>query len=328
MTPISDERIFITGGAGFIGAWTCSRLAPANRIVVYDCLRRNALQHSSAAGHPHITVVRGDVLDREHLAQAMREAAPTIVIHLAAITGVPNYTRMPIQTIRTNVEGTAHALECAAEHELKRFINFSTSEVYGSEASDASEDSPTSQGPVGRLRWSYAVSKITAEHLSIAYHRRQDLPVVSLRPFNIYGPLQVGEGAVRSFIEAALEGRPLPLHGDGSQVRAWCYVEDLIDALELAIQCDDAVGEVFNIGNPDAALTIRELAALVLDMIPSASQAEDAPATRVDIHMRTPCIDKARRILGFEPRFSLREGLERTIAWYRRKMAAQGETQA
>ncbi len=317
MAQVADERIFITGGLGFIGAWLGTRLVEHNQVTVYDCFRRNALRYSPAQSHANLTVVKGSVLDTEHLAKAMAQSEPTIVIHLAAITGVPNYTTMPVSTIRTNMEGTARVLECALAHDLKRFVNFSTSEVYGPDVRGAREDGATSQGPVGCLRWSYAVSKIAAEHLCMAYYHKRMLPIVSLRPFNIYGPWQVGEGAVHSFVSAAIEGRDLQINGDGSQVRAWCYVADLVDAACLAMARDEAVGEVINIGNPAAELTIIELAERVVEACESSSRLAFASGASVEITMRTPCIEKAQRLLGYTPEVSFDEGLRQTIEWYR-----------
>ena len=321
MVELSDERIFITGGMGFIGATLCTRFLDGNEITVYDNFQRNALRYTSVQDHPNLTIVRGSVLDGGSLCVCIDRAEPTIVIHLAAITGVPNYTAMPVETIRTNMEGTARTLECAARHRLKKFVNFSTSEVYGPDARDAREDSPTAQGPAGCLRWTYATSKITAEHLCMAFHETKGLPVVSIRPFNVYGPLQVGNGAVKSFITAALEGKDLQVNGDGQQVRAWCYVTDLVRGLVLAIQNEDAVGEVFNVGNPSAEMTILALAGKVLELTGSTSSLTFSPDAPVEIPLRTPCIDKAVSVLGFQPEIGPDEGLAETIEWYRATFA-------
>jgi len=317
MVEISGERIFVTGGLGFIGATLCTELVERNQIAVYDNFSRNALQYTPVEHHANLTVVEGSVLNSNRLCACMDEFEPSIVIHLAAVTGVSNYTAMPIRTIKTNMEGTARTLECAARHTLKKFVNFSTSEVYGPNALNAREDDVTSQGPPGALRWTYATSKITAEHLCMAFHQRKGLPVVSVRPFNVYGPLQVGNGAVKSFITAALEYRELCVNGDGGQVRAWCYVSDLIDGVLRAIRSEAAGGQVFNIGNPTAKLTILELAKKVLELTGSDSRLVFSPEAPVEIPLRTPCIDKAARLLDFQPKVSLDEGLRGTIQWYR-----------
>ena len=164
--------------------------------------------------------------------------------------------------MRVNMIGTYNALEAAlaTKDTLERLIEFSTSEVFGQHAFNVAEGHVTTIGSVGEARWTYAVSKLAGEHMAHAYHDELGLPAVSVRPFNIYGPGQIGGGAIRAFIEAALEGRDLTIHGDGSQIRAWTYVDDMVDGLLLALEHPTAVGESFNIGNARSAVTIYDLA--------------------------------------------------------------------
>src|SRR5574337_1559915 len=131
---------------------------------------------------------------------------------------------------------------------IERVIEFSTSEVFGTYAYKVSETNVTTTGSVGDARWTYAVSKLAGEHMAHAYHEELGLPTVSVRPFNVYGPGQIGGGAIRAFIEAALAGRDLTIHGDGSQVRGWCYVDDMVRAVMLCLERAEAVGQSFNIG--------------------------------------------------------------------------------
>jgi UDP-glucose 4-epimerase len=140
---------------------------------------------------------------------------------------------------------------------------------------------------------------------------------VTLRPFNVYGPGQIGGGAIRAFIEAALEGRDLVIHGDGSQIRAWCYVDDMIDAVLLVLEHEAAVGETFNIGNARSTVTIYDLALRIHRLAGATGDIVFQPLHYTDVEMRIPNVDKARNLLGFEPRVELDEGLSRTIAWYR-----------
>lgn len=324
MTEIAGERIFITGGLGFIGATLCSRLVEGNQLTVYDNFRRNALRHTPVWEHPNLTVVKGSVLDEDLLRASMLRAEPSIVIHLAAITGITTYRTFPIRTVLTNMGGTMGVLDCAIEHELKRFVNFSSSEVYGPDVREAKEDGVTMLGPVGSLRWTYASSKTAAEHLCMAYHGKRQMPVVSIRPFNIYGPLQVGEGAIHSFISAALANEDLQINGDGSQVRAWCYVSDLMDAVLMAMSEDAAVGEVLNVGNRSTEITILDLAKKVIELVGATSQLRYEPDAPVEITFRSPCVDKARQVLGFEAKVGLDAGLRKTIEWYRATGAGGG----
>jgi UDP-glucose 4-epimerase len=320
---IRDKRIFITGGGGFIGSHVCERLVDANRITVYDNGIRDALSYTALLRHPNLTFVRGDVLDKSLLFASARGAE--IVIHLAAIAGVSSYYSHPVETMRTNVIGTSHLLEAAREIRPELFVYFSTSEVYGSHAAGARESDETTLGAVKVARWTYAVSKLAGEHLSFAFFREHGLPVVSIRPFNIYGPRQVGEGAVRIFAAAALKGETITIHNDGRQIRAWCHIDDLMDGLMACLSRKAAVGEAFNLGNPAEPVNALGLAERIVGIVGSQSSivhASHEPAG--DIRERVPNIEKAEEILGFKPAVSLADGLAGTINWYRGVLCREG----
>ena len=155
-----------------------------------------------------------------------------------------------------------------------------------------------------------------------AYHAEFGLPTTAVRPFNVFGPGQIGGGAIRAFIEAALAERDLMIHGDGSQIRAWCYVDDMVDGALLALEHPGAVGESFNIGNPRSAVTIHDLAQRIKRLTGCGGEIAFQPLHYMDVELRIPNIDKARALLGFDAKVDLDEGLERTIAWYRQKLAA------
>src|SRR6185503_19811476 len=167
------------------------------------------------------------------------------------IAGVDTVIESPVRTMRVNMIGTYNVLEAAVAtgDTLERLIDFSTSEVFGTHAFNVSEGQVSTIGSVGEARWTYAVSKLAGEHMAHAYHEELGLPTVSVRPFNVYGPGQIGGGAIRAFIETALAGRDLVVHGDGSQIRAWCYVDDMVDALLLCLERPEAVGHSFIVGN-------------------------------------------------------------------------------
>lgn len=313
---IRDALIAITGGAGFIGSTLAARLAPHNRVVLFDNLHRDAIAGTRLLEHHNVTLVRGDVLDRAALAPVVAEA--DIVVHMASIAGVDTVMRRPILTMQVALSGTMHALEAAFEGgRCQRFVDFSTSEVFGRYAYKVTEDQATSLGAVGEARWTYAVSKLATEHLALSYHKQHGMPTVSIRPFNIYGPNQVGEGAVHHFITRALRGEPLHIHGDGSQIRSWCYIDDLVDGVMTALTRDEAVGHAFNIGNPRSTLTIFNLAQQIVALAGSKSTLHFQPMDRADVDLRIPNIDKAAELLGYRPRVDLAEGLTRTIEWYR-----------
>jgi nucleoside-diphosphate-sugar epimerase len=314
---ISGARVFITGGAGFIGSHLCERLTASNDVVVFDNFRRDALTRSGLADHPRVTVVRADVLDAAALRKAM--VGCDHVVHMASIAGVDTVLRNPVTTMRVALIGTDNALAAAVEAGgVRRFIDFSTSEVFGRYAYQVTEFDSTTLGAVGEARWTYAVAKLATEHLAMNYHKELGLPACSIRPFNVYGPRQVGEGAVHHFIRRALAGEPLTVHNDGSQIRAWCYIDDIVDAILLALDRDDAVGHAFNIGNPRSTVTIYNLAREIVRLSSSGSPIQFTPWPNPDVEIRVPAVAKARELLGFEAKVDLEEGLLRTIQWYRR----------
>jgi nucleoside-diphosphate-sugar epimerase len=312
---IRDKRILLTGGAGFIGSQIARRLVADNEIVIYDNMHRDALRYTELLSHSHVRFEKGDVMDRERLFEATKGC--DIVIHLAAIAGVDTVMEMPTHTMKVNLLGTLNALDAAVETKVERFVDFSTSEVFGSHVYMAEEHDATALGVVGESRWTYAVSKLAAEHLVHSYHREHGLPTVTIRPFNVYGPQQVGIGAIHTFVVQAIKGGDLEIHGDGNQIRAWCYVDDMIDGTLLCLEKDEAAGHVFNIGNPRATVTVANLAQLIRRLSDSDSRIVYTYKDYVDIELRIPSIKKAQNLLGYWPKIDLEEGLLRTIEWYR-----------
>ncbi len=311
------QRIFITGGAGFIGSHLAERLLPDNQVVIFDNFRRDALSVVGLAEDPRLTVVRGDVLDAAAVRAAMAPGCDAVV-HMASIAGVDTVMKHPVLTMRTAMLGTMNVLEAArAQGGVRRLIDFSTSEVFGRYAYQVTEWDATTLGAVGEARWTYAVAKLATEHLAMNYHKEFALPTCSIRPFNIYGPRQVGEGAIHHFIRRAIAGDPLVVHNDGSQIRAWCYIDDIVNAIVLALGREEAVGHAFNIGNPRSTVTIYNLAREIVRLADSSSAIEFRPWPHPDVEIRVPAVAKARELLGFEAAIDLEEGLQRTIEWYR-----------
>src|SRR5439155_10300689 len=287
-----------------------------------DNLHRDSLTGTELAAHPNFEFVLGDVLDGDLLRRTVDGA--THVVHAAAIAGVDTVIESPVRTMRVNLIGTYNALEAAlaTERTIERVIEFSTSEVFGTYAYKVDEEAATTQGSVGEARWTYAVSKLAGEHMARAYYDELGLPTVALRPFNVFGPGQIGGGGIRAFTQAALAGRDLVIHGDGSQIRAWCYVEDMVDALLLALEHPNAVGESFNVGNARSAVTIYDLALRVKRLTGCSGELVFQPVHYTDVELRAPNVDKARQQPGFEASVELDEGLARTIAWYRERLGA------
>ncbi len=312
---MNGKRILVTGGAGFIGSQMARRLVDDNEIVIFDNMHRDALRYTELNDNPNVTVVSGDVMDRDGLFKAVEGC--DIVVHLAAIAGVDTVMGMPTQTMKVNLLGTLNALDAAVKFKVERFVDFSTSEVFGTHVYMAEEHNATALGVVGESRWTYAVSKLAAEHLVHAYHKEYGLPTVTIRPFNVYGPQQVGIGAIHTFAVNAIKGETIEIHGDGNQIRAWCFIDDMIDGTLLCLEKDEAIGHVFNIGNPRATVTVANLAYLVRRLCDSPSEVVYTNKDYVDIELRIPSIKKAEKMLGFWPKIDLEEGLARTIEWYR-----------
>ena len=313
---LENKHVLITGGAGFIGTRLAARLVESNRVRVLDTLHRDALTGTELAAHPRLELVRGDVRDVAAVRRALDGV--THVVHLASIAGVDTVMSRPFDTMEISIKGTFNVVEAAAERGgLERVIDFSTSEVFGSYAYRVGEGDVTSLGAVGEARWTYAVSKLATEHLCHVMHRERALPAVTIRPFNIFGPGQVGEGAIHHFIVRALADETITVHNDGDQIRAWCFIDDMIGGLLVALEHPRAVGQTFNIGNPRTAITVQNLAHVIVRLTGSGSAIENVPWPYPDVALRIPDITRARELLGFSPAVDLEEGLARTIDWYR-----------
>ncbi len=303
-----------------LGQRSLAVLVDNNDIVIYDNLSRNSLKDSPFRNHRNIRLIQGDILNREELSRSMSRC--DIVIHLAAIAGIDTVVKSPIKTMQVNILGTLNVLEAAAEQaHLDRVIDFSTSEVFGSYSFRSEENDSTALGAVGNARWTYAVGKLAAEHLTYSYFAEKQLPTVSIRPFNVYGPGQVGEGAAHHFIVNALQGEDLVIHGDGDQIRSWCYIDDLVDGVMLCMENPEAIGHSFNIGNPRGTITIHGLALAVMRVTFSKSKIVHVPKTFADVELRIPNITKAKTILNYSPKVGLEEGLKRTAEWYYEKIS-------
>ena len=311
---MKDKTFFITGGAGFIANNIIRQYVHDNKIIVYDNSHRDTLTNSEFAQHPNIEIIKGDVLDAELLNSSMEGSE--IIIHAAGIAGIDTVIVNPVKTMQVNMIGTANALAAAKlNSKTERFIDFSTSEVFGSMAFRSSEEDSTVSGSAGEARWTYAVSKLAGEHLAHAYFSQYKLPTVCIRPFNVYGPGQTGEGAIQIFVQKALKNEDIYIDGEGSQIRAWCYVDDFVNCVVKCIEDEKAVGQSFNIGNARAVITILGLAQTVCRVLKSDSKILFRPPLSADIAIRIPSVSKAEEILGFKAKVDLEEGILKTALW-------------
>lgn len=322
-------KILITGGAGFIGSHLAERLVrDGHDVTALDDLSTGRRENlASIAGHPGFRLVEGSVLDTDLVARLVDEC--DLVFHLAAAVGVKLIMEQPSRSILTNVGGTEAVLQAALRDRKPVFVA-STSEVYGkSTRLPFHEDDDLVIGATRNLRWSYASAKQIDEFLALAYAREASLPVVILRFFNTTGPRQTGRYGmvVPSFVQAALEGRPLTVHGDGRQSRCFGHVADVVESLIRLMDCDAARGRVFNIGN-DQEVTIRALAERVIALTGSSSQIVHVPYESVypegfeDMARRIPDVSRLESTIGFRPRRGLDDIIADIVAEKRARMAA------
>jgi dTDP-glucose 4,6-dehydratase len=314
---IKNKRILLTGGAGFIGSTLAERLIGNNEILIYDNFSRDSLKYKKLKTND-LKIICDDVLNFDSLRKACEDFKPEIVIHLAAIAGIDTVIIDPVKTLDVNINGTLNLLRALKKYsgKLERFLDFSTSEVLGAYAYKSNEKSQTNFAPVGEGRWTYSISKVTGEHLVHSFYKQHGYPCVTIRPFNIYGPGQVGEGAIQIFIKNVVKGKNIEIHGEGDQIRSWCYIDDMVDGIDLCLTNKKAVGEVINIGNPKGTITISSLAEKIVLLCKSKSKIVYIPKNYVDVELRIPSIDKAKDLLGFNPKVDLNEGIIGTYKWY------------
>lgn len=313
-------NVLITGGAGFIGSHLSEHLLRnGHRVAVLDDLSTGAVENiDHLASNPSFTAIIASIFDETELGRQIDRC--DTVVHLAAAVGVKLIIEAPVRTIETNVAGTEIVLRHASRSG-KRVLIASTSEVYGKRTSvPFAEDSDLLIGPPHHNRWAYACSKALDEFLGLAYCKEQQLPVVIVRLFNTVGPRQTGRyGMVLpTFVRQSLAGEPLTVFGDGSQTRSFADVSDVVRALAGLMDHPQAVGDVFNIGNPEE-ISIRGLAELVKEATGSASTIVTVPYDEAyesgfeDMPRRVPDIAKIRELLGWNPTLALPEIVARVV---------------
>jgi len=312
----SRKRVLVTGGAGFIGSHLCDRLIERGDDVVcvdnYYSGSRENVAHLS--GHPRFEAIRHDVTFPLYIEvdEIYNLACPASPIH---------YQFDPVQTTKTSVHGAINVLGLAKRLKA-RVLQASTSEVYGDpERHPQTEDYWGHVNPVG-LRACYDEGKRCAETLFFDYHRQHGLQIRVARIFNTYGPrMHPNDGrVVGNFAVQAIRGEPITIYGDGSQTRAFCFVDDLVDGLMRFMDADEAGPGPINLGNP-VEVSVRELAERIVRLAGSRSELVFRPLPADDPKQRCPDIGRAAERLGWQPRTDLEAGLARTIAYFREAIA-------
>ena len=232
---ITGKKVFITGGAGFIGSHLAKLLIENdNHVVIYDNFHRDAINQLPIKEHKNLKIIKGNVLDFENVKKSIEGCHA--VVHLASIAGVDTVMKNPVLTMKTAILGTFNALEASLNlKNCERFIDVSTSEVFGVYSYKVTEQGVTSLGAVGEARWTYAVSKLATEHMAHNYYKEKGLPCLSIRPFNIFGPNQVGKGAIHEFIIRAIKDEDIMVHNEGDQIRSWCYIDDFVQGFNSSL---------------------------------------------------------------------------------------------
>ena len=321
-------RALITGGAGFIGSHLAELLLEqGHEVFVLDDLSTGSIENISPFKHRkgfhyRIETIANESVLAEHIDWC------DVVYHLAAAVGVRLIVEAPVRTIETNVYGTELVLKHAAK-KRKLVVIASTSEVYGKSAAvPFREDADLVLGPTVKHRWAYACSKAIDEFLAFAYWKEKKLPVIILRLFNTVGPRQTGRYGmvIPNFVEQGLAGRPITVFGDGSQSRSFAYVGDVVRGMTALVDEPRAIGEVFNLGNPEE-ITILELAEKVRGRAGGRSDIVTIPYDQAyeegfeDMPRRVPDIRKIATLVGYEPRVGLDEILTKVIEHIRQRGA-------
>jgi len=321
-------KILITGGAGFIGSHLADRLLEmGDEVFVIDDLSTGTLRNiRHLQEHPGFHLVVDSVLHEAVMNELVFKCDE--VYHMAAVVGVKQIMNRPVETLETNVKGTETVLRLANRHKRKVLIA-STSEVYGKvlngdSCSTLSEDTDRLMGATTKRRWAYACSKTLDEFLALAYYEEKKLPVIVARLFNTVGPRQPGQYGmvVPNFVQKALIGKPIIVHGDGSQSRSFTHVSDVVEAVVRLMAEPRAVGQVINVGGCEE-VTINDLALLVKEMTGSRSEIEYIPYEKAygpgfeDMQRRCPDIGKIRELIGFEPKVDLRGIIRSVIDYYK-----------
>lgn len=319
-------KVLVSGGAGFIGSYACDvLLARGYEVLCIDNLSKGSLDNiKHNLNNSRFEFRKIDILDRQMLFSAA--SGIDVVIHLVAFK-IPRYSSA-IHTLLLNSQGTINILDLARINNTKVLIG-STSDVYGKSANfPFREDEDLVLGPSTSRRWAYAVSKLFDEHLAYAFEDEYGLKVAILRFFGTFGERQYLNwwgGPQGVFLEAIFNNKPVEIHGDGKQTRCFIYIKDAAEALVRALENEEAVGEIINIGTQEE-ISILDLAQLMhqLSGVPHEFQVKYIPyrlfsKNYEDAMRRIPSIKKMENLLGYKPRVELREGLTRLIEWYKGK---------
>ncbi len=310
-------RILVTGGAGFIGSHTAKRLIEDGHDVIivdnfneyYDPRLKEARIKILLAGLDH-KLYRMDITDLEGLRQVFRENAPDVVVHQAAQAGVRYSLENPFAYEHSNTRGTLTVLEVCREFGIKKFIFASSSSVYGERDKVPFSEEDRTDTPVSL----YAATKKHTEMLAHSYYALYGVPMAGLRYFTVFGPFGRPDMALFKFTERILRGEPIEVYGEGNMRRDFTYIDDIVDGI-MGVVREDFAFEIFNLGH-GAPSGLMEFIEILEDCLGKKAEKRFLPMQKGDVPVTYADISKARERLGFNPKVSLREGVERFVSWY------------
>lgn len=312
------QHVLITGAAGFIGSHVGEALlARGDHVTVLDNFNDYydpAIKRANLAALPNAAIVTGDIRDRALVTRLFAEGRFDAVIHLAAMAGVRPSILDPLHYEDVNVRGTLHLLEELKLHPTTRFVFASSSSVYGDRANTPFREEDDIHHPVSP----YASTKRAGELHCWTYHHLYGIPTSCLRFFTVYGPRQRPEMAIHKFVKATLEGRPIPFFGDGTTRRDYTYVDDIVDGVVRALdRCEGY--EIYNLGE-SATTSLQELVGIIGEACGKTPILDRQPMQPGDVLVTYADVTKARKKLGYDPHTSVRDGIERFVKWYSRRV--------
>lgn len=310
-------NILITGGAGFIGSTLADKLLEKNnKIVVIDNfndyyspkLKEKNIKHN--LDNKNYKLYRGDICDKNLLSKIFEENKIDVVVHIAASAGVRPSIENPLSYVKNNIEGTVNILEVMKRKNVQRIVFASSSSIYGNCKEEIfSEDLKVSE-PISP----YAASKSACEQFLYTYSKLFDIQVVALRFFTVFGPRQRPDLAIRKFIDLIKENKPIPVYGDGTTIRDYTYVDDIVDGIISAINYNDTPYEIINLGG-GAPVSLNEMISTIEKVLNKKAKIEHLPMQLGDVNKTAADITKAKKLLNYNPKTSFKEGIIKFIEW-------------
>ena len=322
---IRNSKILITGGYGFIGGHLADALSDKklkNQIVIFDMNTGDQTTGSdlNLLSRTNVEIINGSILDSFDLVELQNDY--DYIIHAAGFLGIHNVAEHQLLNMDIKLQGTKNCLEVAKQQvNLKKFIQFSTSEIYGVESRYSSEVDDSVIKTTGK-RWCYAASKLAAEYYLKAYVQEYGLNAAIVRPFNVYGPHRYGSNAMTALISKAINNENINVSGDGEQLRAWCHIDDFCKGVIGLMETVTDPGDAFNIGDDRFCLSIYELANRIVRLTSSTSDIKILHNETEDVLERKPDISKAKNALAYSPSRDLNQGIIEVADWLREPLAA------